>query len=160
MYERPFGVDLPGVSRLYSTSLHSHASSWGCTRDGMSGMRSSPSDQRAFVLCVCGGRNYSDKLRVFAVLDHLHATRPIAQIVHGGAAGADFLAGEWAAARGVPVKVFPADWKAHGRSAGPRRNGQMVAYGLSRLVAFPGGSGTDDMVRQCVTSDIEVMVVS
>ncbi len=113
----------------------------------------------AFVLCVCGGRDYQDKDRAFATLDRVHSKRPISQLVHGGASGADALAGEWAAQRGVAVKVFPADWQAHGRAAGPRRNADMVAYGIDGLVAFPGGRGTADMVRQCRASAITVMEV-
>lgn len=113
----------------------------------------------SFVLCVCGGRDYSDKPRVFDTLDRVHAKRPIAQIVHGGAKGADAFAGAWAADRGIPVKVFYADWDGLGKAAGPRRNGQMVAYGLNGLVAFPGGTGTADMMRQCRASGITAMEV-
>ena len=75
---------------------------------------------------VCGGRDYTDRGAVFAALDELHAREPIALLIHGAARGADSLGGEWAAARGVPVQAFPADWKKHGRAAGPKRNQQML----------------------------------
>ena len=43
---------------------------------------------------------------------------------------------------------FPADWARHGNSAGPIRNGQMLAAGKPELVvAFPGG-GTADIVAR------------
>lgn len=112
--------------------------------------------ESAFVLCVCGGRDYSDAARVFEVLDKIHAKMKIALLVNGGASGADRLSSAWASSRGVALKEFPAQWKQHGRAAGPIRNGQMVAYGLNALVVFPGGRGTEDMARQCRASNITV----
>ena len=46
---------------------------------------------------VCGGRNYSDRKRVFTTLDALHAETPITVLMHGDARGADALADDWAA---------------------------------------------------------------
>lgn len=70
-------------------------------------------------------------------------------IVHGGARGADRLAGAWAHDRGVTEEIHPADWAAHGRAAGPIRNAEMLASGVDLVLAFrsPGESrGTDHMV--------------
>ena len=58
------------------------------------------------------------------------------------------LAGEaWAAAQGLPVRTFPPDWALHGRAAGPRRNGEMVAAAQAAIV-FPGHKGTADLIQQ------------
>ena len=55
-------------------------------------------------------------------------------------------AAAWAAARGVPARVWPADWARFGRAAGPLRSRAMLAAaaasGRCGLVAFPGGRGT------------------
>jgi hypothetical protein len=67
---------------------------------------------------VCGGRNFNDVQFVFHTLSRLNEVEPIERIIHGGASGADRLAGMWAALRAVPVDVFPADWSRHGRAAG------------------------------------------
>lgn len=112
-----------------------------------------------FVLCVCGGRDYQDREKVFSTLDRVHAKRPVTLLVHGAARGADSLGAEWAMARGIETKPFPADWNTHGRRAGPVRNAEMVAHGLDGLVAFPGGTGTADMVRQCRAAGVAVMEV-
>jgi hypothetical protein len=95
---------------------------------------------------VCGGRGYSDRARVYEVLDGLVG---VTVLIHGGGTGADVLAGEWAMGRGVQVIEYMADWDRHGRSAGPRRNAQMLRDGrVDLVIAFPGGEGTADMVRR------------
>ncbi len=106
---------------------------------------------------VCGGRAYADRANVFVVLDALHSHEPIDFIVHGGASGADALAGAWAAERRVKTLVFPADWNTHGRAAGPIRNQQMAdaSHGAT-LLAFPGGAGTADMIRRATAARIPV----
>lgn len=110
---------------------------------------------------VCGGRDYSDKARVFAVLDHYNAeSGGFAALIHGAARGADSLAGEWAEARGVPVLAFPADWNAHGRAAGYIRNAQMIGEGKPTLVvAFPGGRGTRNMIQQSRDCRVPVLEI-
>jgi hypothetical protein len=91
---------------------------------------------------VCGGRDFADRDLAFGCLDRFHATHPIKCVIHGAARGADTLGAEWATARGVPVEPYPADWKRHGRAAGPIRNAAMLANGKPAVVvAFPGGQG-------------------
>lgn len=109
---------------------------------------------------VCGGRNYADIIKVRDVLDTMHAETPITRIVQGGAMGADAAARSWAHMRGVDVETFPADWDAHGKAAGPIRNGEMLLHGQPAVVvAFPGGAGTADMVRQAREARIGVVLV-
>ena len=97
---------------------------------------------------VCGGRNYAKRSTLFRVLDELDP--PPTLIISGGCpTGADMLAERWAYERGCPVEQHNADWHLHGRSAGPRRNTQMLAEGCpDRVIAFPGGPGTKDIVRK------------
>lgn len=109
---------------------------------------------------VCGGREVDDKGRVFPVLDFLHATEgPFSVVIAGGANGADTLAVEWAAKRKVKRKVYPADWKWHGRKAGRIRNQQMLDEGKPELVvAFPGkGPGTYDMIARATEAGVRVL---
>lgn len=47
---------------------------------------------------------------------------PITKVISGGARGADRLGEEWARRNGIPLQVFPANWKKYGRSAGFERN--------------------------------------
>lgn len=107
---------------------------------------------------VCGGRDFSDGRRVREMLDWLP---DVECIIEGGARGADMLAAGWAqAASGVRLETYPADWKNHGRAAGPIRNRQMLAEGHPDLViAFPGGRGTADMVEQAKAAGVPVIEV-
>lgn len=107
---------------------------------------------------VCGGRDFSDKGRVYNFLDKLNEQTTITQIIEGGATGADYLAKSWAVERGVVVRTFYADWKMYGRAAGPIRNKQMINEGDPTIVvAFPGGSGTKNMIKQANNYDIVVV---
>ncbi len=116
-------------------------------------------DSRHVVL-ACGGRTYANEERIFAVLDELHARKPITLLVHGAARGADTLAGSWADMRGVACKACPANWMVFGRQAGSTRNGAMlIEHKPDLVVAFPGGPGTADMVVQARWNKVLVLEV-
>lgn len=106
---------------------------------------------------VCGGRKFAERELAFAVLTQLHRDEPIECIIHGDQTGADTIAKEWALERGIPHRPFPAEWRRYGNAAGPIRNRQMITRGKPDLViAFPGGEGTADMVRQAMLAAIPV----
>lgn len=106
---------------------------------------------------VCGGRDWDLQETTFNLLDQFAEKYPVAAVVHGGARGADTLAGRWAQERGLLCHVFPADWETHGRAAGPIRNQKMLTEGApDYVIAFPGGAGTADMVRRATKARIRV----
>jgi hypothetical protein len=110
---------------------------------------------------VCGGRDYTDVTTVERVLDRLHERTPFSCVIHGGARGADTLAGLWAKSRNVPVETHPAAWSKYGRAAGMIRNEQMLRDGRPDVVvAFPGGVGTAGMVRIAREARVPVEAVS
>lgn len=110
---------------------------------------------------VCGGRDFENRLWLYAVLDDIHDRTPITRIIHGDYDGADRLAQKWANDRGVVDDPYQADWKAHGRRAGPLRNSRMLAESAPDLVvAFPGNRGTADMVRKAKDAGVEVVEVT
>lgn len=110
---------------------------------------------------VCGGRDYADRDALFLTMDAVVmrlCVDGLPIICHGGASGADRLAGEWAESRGAECVVFPADWTTHGRAAVAIRNSQMLAeFRPDLVVAFPGGRGTDDMVRKAKRAGVIVV---
>ena len=109
---------------------------------------------------VCGGRKYADFERLHYVLSTIQAVHGFNVLVHGAAPGADQLAGRWAGGRVVEVRAYPADWKKHGRAAGPIRNFAMrEAEKPDVVIAFPGGAGTASMVRMARAKGIEVLEV-
>lgn len=94
-------------------------------------------------MLVCGGRDYTDRHRLWATLDELHRERGVVRVIAGGARGADTMAAEWAEACGISCNVFMANWAELGRKAGPIRNQLMLDDGRPTLVvALPGGRGT------------------
>lgn len=111
-------------------------------------------------LLVCGGRYYNHFRVVFDELDRINGYGLIAAVIHGGSNGADTLAGQWARMRGVHAEVFPANWAQYGRTAGPRRNSEMLERGKPEMaIAFPGGTGTIDMVRKLKKAGVRVIEV-
>lgn len=106
---------------------------------------------------VCGGRDYDNRDMLFSVLNLAHAMNPIKLLIHGGASGADDLAGQWARHVGVNWKGFTAYWKTEGKAAGPKRNQRMLDEGKPDIViVFPGGDGTADMVRRAEKAEVPV----
>jgi hypothetical protein len=87
-------------------------------------------------LIIAGSRDCQDRDLVFKTLDSLNIE--ITEIVSGCAEGPDTFGEEWAIRNRVPVKRFPPDFKRWGKSAGPRRNIQMLEY-ADYLIAFWDG---------------------
>lgn len=107
-------------------------------------------------ILVTGGRSYIAHRTIRDVLATYDATPP-PTLVHGAASGADRTAAQVAThVLGWPVEEHPADWKQHGRAAGPIRNQHMVSLGADILIAFPGGKGTADCVRRAERAGIPV----
>jgi orotate phosphoribosyltransferase len=112
---------------------------------------------------ACGGRTYTDSWRIDDELDTLASTAqlaPISHVIVGDALGADMLIAWWARRRGKPVTVYEADWKKHGKAAGPKRNATMLREGKPDVVlAFPGGKGTANMITQARKAGVHVIEV-
>ena len=117
---------------------------------------------------ICGGRdmNYADAfnwLERDLQIELSHASGCSSQlrinrIIHGGCKGADSAADAWAKSEGIPVIACPADWKKHGKAAGPIRNRQMIEiHQPDYVVALPGGKGTADMIKQAESRSIPVL---
>jgi hypothetical protein len=108
---------------------------------------------------VCGGREYQNLSRVMHILTAIHNKRGITEIIHGAAKGADSLAGHWARTFGIKETAVPADWDKHGKRAGPLRNEEMLKLKPDGVVAFPGGRGTEHMIRIATEAGLKVMRV-
>lgn len=99
---------------------------------------------------ICGGRDFTNQPLFESVMHQILELRGCpSKVVHGAARGADSLAGEWARKMAIEQVRMPADWRAHGKAAGPIRNEAMLVEQKPKVViAFPGGSGTADMVSR------------
>ena len=114
---------------------------------------------------ICGGRDFADQdMFDNAMSDLVHALGMPTKIIHGSCrdqdgeeTGADGMATQWAIRHAASIQQFPADWKAHGKAAGPIRNQEMLDKGRPKfVVAFPGGRGTADMVAKARKAKIDV----
>lgn len=113
---------------------------------------------------VCGGRNFHDVAMLWARLDVLHRNKGISLIIDGASddvtgpyIGADYWAHQWALARGIETIREHAKWSVLGRAAGPLRNKEMAQrHKPDIVIAFEGGAGTANMVKEAHAAGIEV----
>lgn len=104
---------------------------------------------------VTGGRDYHNYLKVKSVLDYFKPTL----IIHGDCSGADWEASVYAEQYDIEQKKYP--YPSHlGRAGGPIRNKQMCEENQdATVVAFPGGRGTADCVRNAKRLGMKVFEV-
>ena len=81
-------------------------------------------------------------------------------IVTGQAFGADALGERYAQERGFQLETYPADWKVHGRAAGPIRNAKMASVAHALISFWDGKSrGTKNMIDTAKKHNLQVAVV-
>ena len=110
-------------------------------------------------ILICGDRNYQDWIKVQEYLDTISRTTII---IHGGARGADSLAGKLATSLKMKVIKFQADWDKYGKAAGVLRNQQMLDEGYPDLVVYfhkdiENSKGTRDMLKRATDSGIRTI---
>jgi hypothetical protein len=108
-------------------------------------------------ILVTGSRTWTSKdiIKRALMLYNAH------EVAQGGALGADCLAWRAAYELGAAVKTYPADWKKHGKAAGPIRNTEMLAdFKPDIVLAFWDGvsRGTKHMIETAVKAGYTVKV--
>ncbi len=117
----------------------------------------SPAPKRVL---ITGDRNWTDQQAINTFIDSLGSDTII---IHGVCpTGADKMANDYAASKGMIIDAYPADWKRYRRGAGPVRNQQMLDEGKPDLVVFfhndlGQSKGTADMVRRAVKAHIKIL---
>jgi len=82
---------------------------------------------RSHVIVAGGGRDLLWlPAQIAAVLLARSSGQLVHGLLHGGARGADRTIGRAAFQLGWPVEALPADWRRHGRAAGPIRNRELL----------------------------------
>lgn len=113
-------------------------------------------------ILLTGSRVWRNYVQLRSVLDTLHAKYSDMVLVHGDAkSGADRMGRVWAIARGVDHEPHPAEWIVKGsfdRTAGIRRNKEMVDLGAALCVAFQvrHSEGTQSTIDFCERAGIPV----
>lgn len=104
---------------------------------------------------IVGSRNITD-YDLKEALEGLTVT----EIISGGAIGVDTLAEVYAKSKGLPLQIFPADWKTHGPKAGPLRNKQIVEACEQLVAIWDGNSkGTATTIRMAQRAGKQIRVI-
>lgn len=89
-----------------------------------------------FKVVICGCRDFQNyKFLKEKCLYLLQNKMPDVIIISGAAPGTDALGEQFADEFGLDVDLHPADWDRYGKSAGPRRNEEMVKL-CDGVIAF------------------------
>jgi len=116
---------------------------------------------------VTGDRNWTDEdllAQALSAIGHLHPSNVM--VVHGGAAGADSLAGKVANRLGMATHVYEAEWDRYGRAAGPKRNQTMISENPDISLALvvhdnlANSRGTADCLRRILKAKIPVRYIT
>lgn len=89
-------------------------------------------------VAIVGSRAYGYHGLVRQWVQRLAAKHPDATVISGAARGVDSVAAHQARLEGLEVTEFPADWETFGRSAGFKRNRDIVAAS-NVVIAFWDG---------------------
>lgn len=101
-----------------------------------------------YKLAVIGSRDFDDYDLVQLYLNKYKGK--IDLIVSGGARGADSLGKTWAIENDIPTKIFTPDWDKYGKSAGYKRNHQIIDYCDACIAFWDGQSkGTQHSFKLC-----------
>lgn len=108
-------------------------------------------------IAIVGSRDFKNLHRVIAYVDSLPETTIV---VSGGARGVDTVAEQVANRRGLQTHIFYAQWKRYGKSAGMRRNREMIDT-VDEVVAFWDGQsrGTEQAIAYAKANNIPVKVI-
>lgn len=110
---------------------------------------------------VAGTRTFTSPLLVSQAIAQFEACfGKITEVVCGGAEGVDALGAAWGNQCQVPVKTIPANWKLHGKSAGPRRNRAMAEYADALVLVWDGKSkGSANMKKEANARGLRICEV-
>lgn len=104
------------------------------------------------ILAIVGCRHFDNYKLFCKCIESLDILDDVEYIVSGGAAGTDSLAERYAREHAIPFKVYPANWNKFGRSAGYRRNKQIIDD-ATYVIAFwdfksPGTKHSINLARE------------
>lgn len=96
-------------------------------------------------MIIAGSRGIESTADVALAVDR--SGFEVSEIVSGGARGVDRAGERIGECCGIPVRVFPAEWKRHGKAAGVIRNREMARYADALVAVWDGKSrGTKHMI--------------
>jgi hypothetical protein len=121
---------------------------------------------KKFKIIIAGGRDFTNWYQLHCQVAHILSLKfewdslDEIEIVSGGARGVDKLGEKFAKIYDIDLKIFPAKWNEHGKSAGFIRNNDMAKY-ASALIAFWNGKskGTKHMIDTARKNNLETHII-
>lgn len=108
---------------------------------------------------IAGTREIKDGLQILIEQAIAESGFTISGIISGASRGIDQMAIIHANENGIPCRVFPANWERNGKSAGYRRNDEMVAKAEGLIAIWDGSSlGTAHVIQAARVKGIPVYV--
>jgi len=112
-------------------------------------------------LIVAGTRYFRNYDLLKTELDKLRESVDITEIVSGHCNGADKLGEDYARDHNLPIRLFKADWRVRGKSAGPLRNREMAMYADMVIVFWDGKSkGTKNIIEQARKNGLKIKIIT
>ena len=109
---------------------------------------------------IAGSRNMSQSKQKWIARAVELSGFDVTEVVCGLARGADTLGKLWAESVGIPVAEFPAEWDKYGKSAGPRRNTQMLEYADALIVfIWENSRGSANMLKQTILANKPYFII-
>lgn len=116
-------------------------------------MQEMPKDE--INVAFVGSREFHPLAIIHQVMERVGRCR----VISGGARGVDRYVEQFADLLGYPKKIFEADWNKYGKSAGPKRNYEMVQESDIAMVFWDGTSrGTRDFMNKAIKKGIPMIV--
>ena len=117
-----------------------------------------------YKVIIAGGRDFDDYDLLKEKGDYLLSLKSKTHkivIVSGHARGADTMGERYAQERGFACELHPADWKKHGKAAGPIRNAEMAEVSNALIAFWDGESrGTKSMIDLAKKKGLTVSVIN
>ena len=113
---------------------------------------------------IAGSRDFTDYAFVCDVMSKLGAKDLVTEVVCGMSRGVDLMGKKWAEYWQIPVKEFPANWQSdafgYDPTAGPKRNGEMVAYADGLIaILHKNSKGTMNCILQEMNMQLKFIYI-
>ncbi len=108
-------------------------------------------------VAVIGSRGFNNYDKVIQTLSKIKIT----EIVSGGAIGADKLGERYAVENNIPTKIFLPEWEKYGKSAGFKRNTDIIEN-AELVVAFwdMESNGTRDSIQKAEKLGKKILIIN
>ena len=114
-----------------------------------------------YKVIIAGGREFNNYETLVKICDEYLKDKKNIQIISGAARGADSLGEKYAIEKRYSLVKIPAKWETFGKSAGYKRNEEMVKI-ANCLIAFWDGKskGTNHTIQLAKKFKLDIKIVN